>query len=160
VPEAWCLCVHPRRFVTFDDDSSVDRVFAAGQMHDVAGKQVEVKSATPRGTGTAGAARGASGSRGGFAARPAFSPRAPGFAAGFGPAGQLAQAPAYGVGGYGSMGTYSPGVMSGYGAMGGYGAAPYGAYSGMMMQVRRLAEDGVPHMHSEAATRLTTETVP
>ena len=42
------------RFITFDDDSSVERVFGAGRMHTIGGKQVEVKAATPRGSGPAG----------------------------------------------------------------------------------------------------------
>lgn len=37
------------RFVTFSNDASVDACFQHGTMHLIAGKQVEVKSATPRG---------------------------------------------------------------------------------------------------------------
>lgn len=36
------------RFVTFDDDAAVDRVFQAGSMQTLAGKKVEIKPATPR----------------------------------------------------------------------------------------------------------------
>ncbi len=47
--------MHPapmrRSFVTFAEESSVDKVFTAGQMHELGGKQVEVKSATPKGSG-------------------------------------------------------------------------------------------------------------
>ena len=39
------------RFVTFEQDSSVEQVFRMGAMHELAGKRVEVKSATPRGSG-------------------------------------------------------------------------------------------------------------
>jgi len=38
-------------FVTFEEDSSAERAFAAGPMHEISGKQVEVKPATPKGTG-------------------------------------------------------------------------------------------------------------
>lgn len=41
----WC------RFVTFEQDQSVEQVFRVGTMHELAGKRVEVKSATPRGSG-------------------------------------------------------------------------------------------------------------
>ncbi|KAK9800727.1 hypothetical protein WJX73_000776 [Symbiochloris irregularis] len=41
-------------FITYTDDAAVDRVFAAGQRHDLAGKRVEVKQATPRGSGPQG----------------------------------------------------------------------------------------------------------
>ena len=42
------------RFITYQDDASVDRAFSAGPMHDLAGKKVEVKPATPRGSGPVG----------------------------------------------------------------------------------------------------------
>lgn len=38
-------------FVTFEEDASAERAYAVGSMHDVGGKQVEVKPATPKGTG-------------------------------------------------------------------------------------------------------------
>lgn len=41
-------------FVTFDDETSVDAVFEAGSMHEISGKRVEVKSATPKGSGPQG----------------------------------------------------------------------------------------------------------
>ena len=43
-----------RRFVTFEDDSAVDQVFGGGPMHEISGKKVEVKAATPRGSGPQG----------------------------------------------------------------------------------------------------------
>ena len=46
------------RFVTFEDDSAVERVFGAGRMHTIGGKSVEVKPATPRGSGPTGLAMG------------------------------------------------------------------------------------------------------
>lgn len=44
-------------FVTFEEDTSAERVFAAGQMHELGGKNVEVKPATPKGTGSQQAGR-------------------------------------------------------------------------------------------------------
>ncbi len=44
------LCI-ACRFVTFERDSSVEQVFQVGSMHELSGKRVEVKSATPRGSG-------------------------------------------------------------------------------------------------------------
>lgn len=42
----------PCRFVTFEEDSAVESVFAAGNMQELAGKRVEIKTATPRGSGS------------------------------------------------------------------------------------------------------------
>lgn len=39
-------------FVTFVEDDSAEKVFAAGQMHELGGKRVEVKPATPKGAGS------------------------------------------------------------------------------------------------------------
>lgn len=46
-------CPPPRRFITYEDEAAVDRVFAKGRMHELAGKSVEVKRATPKGSGPA-----------------------------------------------------------------------------------------------------------
>lgn len=76
-----CVVALSPSFVTFGEESSVEKVFAAGQMHELGGKQVEVKSATPKGSGpqsgrgggrgtvSAGGygGRGYGGGRGGFA---------------------------------------------------------------------------------------------
>ena len=48
-------------FVTFEDESAVQKVFDAGQMHELGGKQVEVKNATPKGSGPQSAGRGTGG---------------------------------------------------------------------------------------------------
>lgn len=37
--------------MSFEQEESVQKVFAAGQMHQLGGKQVEVKNATPKGSG-------------------------------------------------------------------------------------------------------------
>lgn len=49
------------RFVTFEDDNAVEKVFTTGTMHDISGKRVEVKTATPRGSGPIGRAQGPAG---------------------------------------------------------------------------------------------------
>lgn len=49
------------RFVTFEDDSAVEKVFTTGTMHDISGKRVEVKTATPRGSGPVGRGAGPAG---------------------------------------------------------------------------------------------------
>lgn len=109
-------------FVTFVEDNSAEKVFAAGQMHELGGKRVEVKPATPKGAGSQ-------------TSRPIPPPRGTGsdyssnmmsplanFGAGMGPAA-----------GYQA---YNPNVY-GYGPRPGgvpYGGAPYGGnaqYPGM-----------------------------
>ena len=39
-------------FVTFEEDDSAEKVFESGTMHEVNGKKVEVKAATPKGSGS------------------------------------------------------------------------------------------------------------
>eukprot|EP00877_Chromochloris_zofingiensis_P001906 jgi/Chrzof1/11716/Cz06g06190.t1 len=41
-------------FITFEEESSVIKVFQAGPMHEISGKKVEVKNATPKGSGPQG----------------------------------------------------------------------------------------------------------
>jgi hypothetical protein len=41
------------RFITYEDEMAIDKVFEKGRMHELAGKSVEVKRATPKGTGPA-----------------------------------------------------------------------------------------------------------
>ena len=45
--------------MTFAEDASAEAVFAAGSMHDLGGKRVEVKPATPKGSGSVGRSGGA-----------------------------------------------------------------------------------------------------
>ena len=77
----------------------MEKVFAAGQMHELGGKQVEVKSATPKGSGPQ-AGRGAG--RGAVSAGGAYGGRG------------------YGGGGGGGRGGYYQG--QGYGGYGGSAA--------------------------------------
>ena len=39
------------RFITYDEEGAIEKVFAQGRMHELSGKSVEVKRATPKGTG-------------------------------------------------------------------------------------------------------------
>ena len=39
-------------FVTFEEDISAEKVFEIGTMHEIGGKKVEVKAATPKGSGS------------------------------------------------------------------------------------------------------------
>jgi hypothetical protein len=61
-----CQCTN--RFITFAEESSVAAVFGAGSMQEIAGKRVEVKAATPKGSGPVGRgpAMGAMAGRGGM----------------------------------------------------------------------------------------------
>ncbi|KIY99006.1 putative RNA-binding protein [Monoraphidium neglectum] len=111
-------------FITFEEEASVHRVFNAGPMHELAGKRVEVKSATPKGSGPQG--------RGGGVAL------APGGGAGRGAMGVLGAAASGGVyagpaGGYGMGGYMAPGYMvpAGYGGFLPYHPTAFPA--GMMM---------------------------
>ncbi|EFN53389.1 hypothetical protein CHLNCDRAFT_36600 [Chlorella variabilis] len=115
-------------FVTFAEDASAESVFAAGTMHDLGGKKVEVKPATPKGSGSLSRP---SGSGGGSGARPGGGGgggrQMPPFAGGGGPAlfgGQPAPAP-YGASGYGIYG----GMGMPYGGMGGMGGGGMGSGS-------------------------------
>lgn len=124
-------------FVTFEDEDSVAKVFSAGSMHDLGGKQVEVKSATPKGGSGPQSGRGAGpvGGRGGGAFGRGPYP-AGGRGAFFGQAAGLGYGAGYGAAGYGAAGfgygqgfqVYGAAGWPQYGMMAGYG--PYGAYQG------------------------------
>ncbi|KQK17940.1 heterogeneous nuclear ribonucleoprotein A0 isoform X2 [Brachypodium distachyon] len=143
-------------FVTFESEDAVERVMSEGRMHDLGGKQVEIKRAEPKkpgggdsssngryghggggprssyrsgGGGSGGGRSGSSGSGGGGGG-------GGGGGYGYGADYRSAAAAYYGSAGYGAYGR-------GYGAYGGYGAyagnpasgyggsiygAPYGAY--------------------------------
>jgi len=122
-------------FVTFDSEDSVGRVFRAGNMQMLAGKKVEVKNATPRGSGSPqpGASKGSG--RGPSAGKTqmqrATMPHVGFEVQGAVPYGMMGYGVGYGVGGYG-MGFPAPygvygGMMMGYGYDPGYhGGFPYG----------------------------------
>ncbi|KAI8474754.1 MAG: hypothetical protein J3K34DRAFT_382980 [Monoraphidium minutum] len=114
-------------FITFEEEASVQHVFNAGPMHELAGKRVEVKSATPKGSGPQG--------RGGAMPAAGGGPGAPGAGRGgaMGALGAAGGAGLYpGAGGpYGMGGYMAPGyMMPGFG-----GFMPYhpAAFPGMMV---------------------------
>lgn len=111
-------------FVTFEEEEAVQKVLENGQMHELGGKQVEVKNATPKGSGPqmGGRNSGYNGGGGGGG-------RGPAGGRGYGGRGydQYAQQ------GYGMAGAYGYGAQGQYGGQYAYGMQPYGAYTGMMM---------------------------
>lgn len=116
-----------RRFITFEHEDSVDAVFAHGTMHELGGKRVEVKTATPKGTGSL---RQPTPPRGpvmvphGMARPPATY----GAASGYQPVGYPPPYAPLGVFA-GSVPGTPPGVVAGYPAP----AYPYGPYSHAML---------------------------
>ncbi|KAK9862706.1 hypothetical protein WJX84_008352 [Apatococcus fuscideae] len=94
-------------FITFEDESSVEQCFAAGSMHQLGNKRVEVKTATPRGSG------------------PMPRPTIPGFPTGARPLFPGGR-PAF----PGFPGQLAPGVMGAYGMGTPYA---YNPYANMMM---------------------------
>ncbi|GLI59205.1 hypothetical protein VaNZ11_001041 [Volvox africanus] len=140
-------------FVTFGEESSVEKVFAAGQMHELGGKQVEVKSATPKGSGPQSGRGGPRGtaSAGGYGGRGYGGGRGPfgGYGGGYGGYGAGpygAGFPGYGAtyGGYGTgYGNFGMmGYGAGYGGMMGYGA--YGGYGGYGYGQQAPYSQGIP----------------
>ncbi|KAI5056677.1 hypothetical protein GOP47_0028495 [Adiantum capillus-veneris] len=104
-------------FVTFDNEQVVEEILAQGKMHEVDGKQVEIKKAEPKRASDPPPVHDRSGYLGG---------RRAGFYGGF----NAADAPMYGAGGYFNRGAGRPGGLAygdTYGYGGGYGA-PYGGY--------------------------------
>ncbi|KAI3436074.1 hypothetical protein D9Q98_002132 [Chlorella vulgaris] len=122
-------------FVTFAEDSSAENVFAAGTMHDLGGKKVEVKPATPKGSGSLGRPGAGSGSSvrpGGGAAMPGGSRQMPPFGGGGGGgqalfSGQTGPA-GYGGGAYGMYG-FPQGMVPGPGSFG-MGGMPFAGMGG------------------------------
>jgi len=55
-PAPPCSSSPRHSFVTFDSDAAAERALASGPEHELAGKRVEVKAATPRGSGPVGVA--------------------------------------------------------------------------------------------------------
>lgn len=102
--------------MTFAEDASAENVFAAGTMHDLGGKKVEVKPATPKGSGSL--ARAGSGTSAGTS-RPGGS----GLGSSGGGTGGSRPLPPFGGAGAGGPPMFgSP--PSPYGAYGMYGFPP------------------------------------
>lgn len=109
-------------FITFEEEESVEKVFSAGNMHELNGKKVEVKNATPKGSGPQG---GRGGGRGYVQGRGGYS----GGRGGYGDYSQMQGGyGGYGMPGYGMYGQYGYQVPYGTFMYGGYGG--YGGYSG------------------------------
>ncbi|CAM0910250.1 unnamed protein product [Alopecurus aequalis] len=138
-------------FVTFESEDAVERVMSEGRMHDLGGKQVEIKRAEPKkpgggdsssngryshgGGGRRSSYRGGGGGGGGSGGGRSVSSSNSGY--GYGADYRAAAAAYYGSAGYGGYGRgygaygNNPAFGSGYGSgYGGsiYGAGPYGAY--------------------------------
>ncbi|CAL8469302.1 g8843 [Coccomyxa elongata] len=95
-------------FITYEEEAAIEKVFAKGRMHELAGKNVEVKRATPKGSGALARSQGWRG----YEARPERGPLEP--------PGMRSQPQGWTA--YGSP----PGMMSAYG-IAGY-QVPYDAY--------------------------------
>ncbi|KAL2650965.1 hypothetical protein R1flu_019093 [Riccia fluitans] len=96
-------------FVTFDSEQTVEDILAQGKMHELGGKQVEIKKAEPKRTTQETGSSYPGGRGGGYSA---------GASGGYGGYGDGAYSSL--SGGYGTTGSYRSG--GGYGARGGYGA--------------------------------------
>ncbi|KAJ1259621.1 hypothetical protein BS78_10G169400 [Paspalum vaginatum] len=125
-------------FVTFESEDAVERVMSEGRMHDLGGKQVEIKKAEPKKSGGGDSSSNGRYSRGG-GHRDSYrgsggsgSSSSGGY--GYGGGYRSAAAAYYGSTAYGAYGRgYGYGGTAGYGS--GYGSAygsmyggPYGAY--------------------------------
>ncbi|KAG6397987.1 hypothetical protein SASPL_139437 [Salvia splendens] len=117
-------------FVTFESEDSVEKIFSDGRMHELGGKQVEIKRAEPKRSGFDNSNEGRF-HRGSSSSRSSgnFGGGSEGFGSGYG--GKMGRG---GYGGYGSYGGYGgygnyPGNYAG-GASGFYAAAAagYGGY--------------------------------
>jgi len=144
VQEAWLMydpqTQRPRGFGFIVYSSSVGLDTCLGiSNHEIAGKMVETKRATPRSAnpppnrlapgkgamgGRGGGGRGGGGYGGGYGMMP---PMMGGYGYGGGMMPGMNMAGGYGMGAMGAMGGYGAG--GGYGPQGGYGAAAEGAYS-------------------------------
>jgi hypothetical protein len=154
-------------FVTFEEDAAAGRVFASGAMHVLGGKEVEVKAATPKGTGPAaragggGAGDGGGGGGGGGGRRASAEyavARLVGEGHGYGGA-PLPGAYAYGgvplgaLYGYGRPGGdgVAPGVPGGGGGLGGLPYPPqYGAPLQYAPQLLGQLPPGMAYAHAPA----------
>jgi len=128
-------------FVTFESEEAVERVMSQGRMHDLGGKQVEIKKAEPKKPGGGDSSSNGRYSRGGGGHRDSYRGSGGGSSGsssggGYGYGGGYRSAAAYyGSTAYGAYGRgYGYGNTAGYGS--GYGSVyggsmyggPYGAY--------------------------------
>ncbi|XP_019196236.1 PREDICTED: heterogeneous nuclear ribonucleoprotein 1-like [Ipomoea nil] len=123
-------------FVSFDNEDAVEKVLSDGRMHEVSGKQVEIKRAEPKRAGIDHPSESRMSRAGGSSLKPYgnFNNVAEEYGSGYG--GKMSN----GYGGFGSYGAYghymgnygmsSAGFYGGYGGYGygfGFGGAMYGA---------------------------------
>lgn len=116
-------------FVTFDTEQVVEEILAQGKMHEIDGKQVEIKKAEPKRASDPPPVHDRSGYMGGRRTAAGAGVSAYGANTGFYGGFHAADAPMYGgAGGYFNRGAGRPGGLAygdNYGYGGGYGA-PYG----------------------------------
>lgn len=117
-------------FVTFETEDAVEKIFTDGQMHELGGKQVEIKKAEPKRSGfdyssDSRMRRGGSNSNKSYGG--GYSGGADGFGGGYG--GKMGRGyGGYGggFGGYGGYGNYAGNYGGGAGFYAGYGGFGYG----------------------------------
>lgn len=118
-------------FVTFESEDSVEEIFLEGKMHELGGKQVEIKKAEPKRAGgdyRGNAAKSYGGFGGGAAGYGGYNSRGRGSGKmdrGYGGYGVYDAYGSYG-GGYGGSSASFYGGYSGYGYGFGYGGPMYG----------------------------------
>ncbi|CAM6082193.1 unnamed protein product [Calypogeia fissa] len=115
-------------FVTFDSEQTVEDILAQGKMHELGGKQVEIKKAEPKRTTQETGGSGYPSGRGGGGYGPSAGGGYGGYNdGGYGgpPGGAYGGGGSYRSGGYGARSGYG----SGYGG-GGYGGGGYGGSGG------------------------------
>ncbi|KAK6125045.1 hypothetical protein DH2020_041223 [Rehmannia glutinosa] len=113
-------------FVTFENEDAVEKIFSDGRMHEIGGKQVEIKRAEPKRPGFDHHSTESRIRRGGSNSRTSgsFAGGSEGFGGGYG--GKMGR----GYGGYGSYGNYGGGYGNFAGNYPGGAAGFYAGYGG------------------------------
>lgn len=116
-------------FVTFENEDAVEKIFADGQMHELGGKQVEIKRAEPKRSGNDHASDNRM-RRGGnnLKSYGGYGGVVDGFSGGYGKVARGYGGGGYGGygGGYGGYGNYGGNYGGGAGFYAGYGGYGYG----------------------------------
>ncbi|KAG8388395.1 hypothetical protein BUALT_Bualt02G0121400 [Buddleja alternifolia] len=111
-------------FVTFENEDAVERILSNGRMHELGGKQVEIKRAEPKRSGFEHSSTDNRFRRGGSSSKYSgnFASDSEGFAGGYGGKMGRAYGGYGGYGGYGNFaGNYAAGAAGFYPGYGGYG---------------------------------------
>ncbi|TKW22767.1 hypothetical protein SEVIR_4G249900v4 [Setaria viridis] len=127
-------------FVTFESEDAVERVMSQGRMHDLGGKQVEIKKAEPKKPGGGDSSSNGRYSRGGGGHRDSYRGSGGGGGGGGGGGSGSSGGGGYGYGGgyrsaaayYGSTAYGAYGRGYGYGNTAGYGSGYGSVYGGSM----------------------------